>query len=465
MTQPPQWHQPPPPGHYPWPPQPQRKPLTALWIMLRVIGTVFGVFFLIMAISVLRTETIWLPAAMLFATAWTLLYFSAVVPLLERRNTAAAPPQPGGRVRSVLLKVAIGVAVPFMFFIAVGVADVTVHYDELEASGADTTTSMQATPSAAPTPEPTAAPEPATAQPGPLTFSESMVRAHGVSKDGQGGQSNVRFVAGTDDPERIEDLQRQCVQHYLETTKSAYCYGYANDADYALTTVEWTPESDESIYGNGRPCWITYGGQPIAGPPGTETTKSALEYRTRGCPGAVRFPDDTPAPAPTPDTPPVAVPAHNACALLDSDVLTAGGFSDRTEQAPGAPESTAHGDILATYACGNADSSVIVEIDLHTSPESAREAADFNTSDDQRFLIDSGTRVPFDTTRGGAKIINTELGISRTSWSRGPYAVLLEVMSDPVVPGLAATHPYDRIDTMITTTVDHADTRLAGGSW
>jgi len=59
-------------------------------------------------------------------------------------------------------------------------------------------------------------------------------------------------------------------------------------------------------------------------------------------------------------------------------------ISARTEQAPGAPESTARGDVLATYACGNADASVIVEIDLHNTPASARQAADYNTSNDQR---------------------------------------------------------------------------------
>ncbi|AYA23513.1 hypothetical protein C6369_002530 [Rhodococcus rhodochrous] len=438
-----------------------------LWTVLRVIGTVFGVFFFIMAISVLRAAEVWLPAVILFAAAWALLYFSAVAPWVKRRTSTTAPPQPGRRTRSALRKAAIGVVAPFLVVIVTGIVDVAVHPGEYEAAGADTTTSSkQATPSASPTAGPTAAPETMTEQPGPIAFTESMVRAHGVTKDDQGGQSNVRFVAGTEDPERIEDLRRQCVQHYLETTKSAYCYGYANDADYGLTTVEWTPDFDESIYGQGRPCWITYGGQPIAGPPGTETTKSALEYRTQGCPGGVLFPDYTPpVPAPTTETSPVTVPVHNACALLDADALTAGGFSDRTEQAPGAPESTARGDVLATYACGNADASVIVEIDLHNTPESAREAADYNTSNDQRFLIDSGTRVPFDPLRGGAKIINTELGISRVSWSNGPYAVLLEVMSDPVIPGLPTTHPHENIDTMITAIVERADARLASSSW
>lgn len=43
------------------------------------------------------------------------------------------------------------------------------------------------------------------------------------------------------------------------------------------------------------------------------------------------------------------------------------------------------------------------------------------------------------------------------SWSKGCYAVMLEVMSDQEVPGLAANHPHERIDTTITATVDHAD--------
>ena len=51
------------------------------------------------------------------------------------------------------------------------------------------------------------------------------------------------------------------------------------------------------------------------------------------------------------------------------------------------------------------------------------------------------------------------------SWSHGPYAVLLEVMSDPVIPGLPATHPHENIDTMITTIVERADARLASSSW
>lgn len=462
MTHPPQWSPPTAPGQNPEP-RPPRKLLTVVTMIIRVIGTLLGVLFLIMAISALRTETIWLPWVSALAFAWALLYFSVVAPWLAHRTKTTSPPEPSGRVRSALKKATIGIAVPFLVMVVTGAVDIAVHPDEYEALEADTTTSSaQVSPSVSPTGEPTAAPTTAD-QPQPLAFTESMVRAHGVTKDNKGGQSNVRFVAGTDDFAQIEELQRQCVQHYLDITQAAYCYAYATDTDYAVTTIEWTPDFDESIYGGARPCWIIYGGQPIAGPPGTTTTKTALEYRNQQCPGGVRLPDDTP-PEPTTNAP-APVPAHNACALLDPDALVAGGFSERTAPSPLAPDTAAHGDILATYACGNADTSIVIEVDLHTSDQSARESADYNTSSDQTFLINSGTRVPFDTSRGGAKIINTELGVSRVSWSHGPYAVLLEIMSDPVVSGLPATHPYDRIDTMITTIVERADARLATGNW
>ncbi|WP_413769097.1 hypothetical protein, partial [Rhodococcus pyridinivorans] len=113
MTHPPQLPKSPAPGQYPEAPEPPRKLLSALWVMLRVIGTAFGVLFLIIAISAFRTETIWLPWVSAFAIAWALLYFFTVAPWLKRRTTTTAPPQPGRRTRSALRKTAIGVVVPF----------------------------------------------------------------------------------------------------------------------------------------------------------------------------------------------------------------------------------------------------------------------------------------------------------------------------------------------------------------
>ncbi|MFI6432846.1 hypothetical protein [Rhodococcus oryzae] len=456
MTQPPQWQ----PGP---PPPTTTKPAAGLWIALRIVGTAIGALFLLLAVSFLITDPLFLSGALMVAIAWPLLYFSLVVPILKRRNraTAAAATPPGNRAGTVLRNLAIGVAAPFALLVLAGALDVAVHYDELEVYGAETGTSVQATPASPPPPTES------TAAPAPLTFSESMVRAHGVSKEHKGGQSNVRYVAGTDDAEQVKTLQKQCVQHYLEKTKAAYCYGYANDADYALTTIEWDAEFDESAYGGGRPCWIVYGGQPLNGPPGTETGKEAYEYTRIGCPGAVRFPGQpVPAPAAAPTGPPApAVPAHNPCALLEPSTLTAGGFEERTAAAPGAPDEFARGDTRATYVCGNADSGVVIEIALLTSPEAARAQADDATSAEQTFLINTGTRVPFDATRGGAKIVNTKLGISRISWSNGPYAVQLDVMTDPVIAGLTPKHPLERIDTMVDATVQHADQLLTSGTW
>lgn len=469
MTQPPQW-QPPstPPQWQPGTPPRPTPPMTGLWITLRIVGTAIGALFLLLAVSFLLTEVLFLPAALMVAIAWPLLYFSLAVPILKRHNGAAAATgsQAGNRPGATFLNLVIGVAAPFAFLVLVGLVDVTVHYDELEAYESESVTSVQATPVL---PPPHAAAD-NNGAPGSPTFSESMVRAHGTSKDHKGGQSNVRFVAGTDDAEKVKALQKQCVQHYLEQTEAAYCYGYANDADYALTTIEWDAKFDESAYGGGRPCWIVYGGQPLSGPPATETSKEPSEYTRTGCPGTVRFPGQL-APAPAaipaaPDGPPApAVPAHNPCALLEPAALVAGGFEERTAAAGGAPDEFARGDTRATYACGNADSGVVIEIDLFTTPEAARAQAEDATNTQQTFLLATGTRIPFDATRGGAKIINTELGISRISWANGPYSVQLDVMSDPVITGLTPKHPFERIDAMLDATVEHADQLLSSGNW
>ena len=83
-----------------------------------------------------------------------------------------------------------------------------------------------------------------------------------------------------------------------------------------------------------------------------------------------------------------------------------------------------------------------LEVTLFTTPERARSAAEYNTSADQNFLTDGGIRTPFDASMGGVKIINTELGISRTTWSRGPYAMLLEVnfIGEVKAPGKFISH-------------------------
>lgn len=99
-----------------------------------------------------------------------------------------------------------------------------------------------------------------------VEFSDAMVRAYGVTKQHKGGQSNVRFVAGTSDPDELRRLTDQCVDFYLSKTRAAYCYGYETQADFDQKDPSWTVESDEDIWGGARPCWSAHGGQPLNGP-------------------------------------------------------------------------------------------------------------------------------------------------------------------------------------------------------
>ncbi|MFD9663503.1 PASTA domain-containing protein [Rhodococcus sp. NPDC059968] len=152
-----------------------------------------------------------------------------------------------------------------------------------------TTTAIPTTTTAIPT---TTTAIPTTTDPAPR-FSGSMVRARGVTREHLGGQSNVRFVAGTDDINQIKDLTEQCIDYFLKSTRAAYCYGYGNDADFEVKTPDWTPEFDSTAFGGSRPCWITFGGQPPAGPDSRKPTQVTEEYEYRGvlqCPGTVQFP-------------------------------------------------------------------------------------------------------------------------------------------------------------------------------
>jgi|GEM_PF-5049766 len=106
----------------------------------------------------------------------------------------------------------------------------------------------------------------------PIEFSEEMVRASGVTKQHKGGQSNIRFVAGTSDPDELRQLTDQCVDFYLTKTRAAYCYSYETQADFDQKDPSWTAESDQDIWGGARPCWSSYGGQPLNGPDSRDIT-------------------------------------------------------------------------------------------------------------------------------------------------------------------------------------------------
>lgn len=128
----------------------------------------------------------------------------------------------------------------------------------------------------------------------PARFTPSMVRAYGVTKQNKGGQSNVRFVANSTSARDIEQMSKECVKHFARQTKAAYCYAYGTQADYEITTPDWTPEFDQSIYGGSRPCWIAQAGQSLNDAdrhdgPSVVAAADAVSYASSNCPGGVRF--------------------------------------------------------------------------------------------------------------------------------------------------------------------------------
>ncbi|RYF48455.1 MAG: hypothetical protein EOO27_35455 [Comamonadaceae bacterium] len=259
-----------------------------------------------------------------------LVWFGIVTPLRRReahqQGCALAPaPTP---VRSGIALVAIG-----LFFVGV----VLSPEPDPDATANESTSSQQ--PTASLKTEPQAAPnssngptntEPTASAPA-LQFSETMVRAQGITKENKGGQSNIRFVAGTDSVEALGDLTEQCIDHFLEKTKAAYCYAYGSDVDYDHKTFDWTPEFDQSEYGGSRPCWIFYGGQPLSGPGdrGKKMT-SGMEYLLANCPGTIAYPDEDGTLAAERARKAQAAAAasrpRNPCALVDTDALGRHGF-------------------------------------------------------------------------------------------------------------------------------------------
>lgn len=116
-----------------------------------------------------------------------------------------------------------------------------------------------------------------------------MVRARGVTKEKKGGQSNVRFVADSQDVKVIERLALECVKHFTRETKAAYCYAYGTQADYDVKTPEWTPDWDDGEYGEYRPCWVTQAGQSLIADKPNAMTPNSTSYVLANCPGGVRF--------------------------------------------------------------------------------------------------------------------------------------------------------------------------------
>lgn len=127
-------------------------------------------------------------------------------------------------------------------------------------------------------------------QPPEVHFAPSMVRAHGVSKKNKGGQSDVRFVAGSTDPAVIKRLALECVEHFTQETKAAFCYAYGTQVDYDTKTPDWTPAFDKSGFGGSRPCWVAQAGQALNwDEPEIPVEADRWQYEAGKCKGGVKF--------------------------------------------------------------------------------------------------------------------------------------------------------------------------------
>ena len=121
-----------------------------------------------------------------------------------------------------------------------------------------------------------------------------MVRAHGVTKQNKGGQSNIRFVANSTSARSVERMATECVRYFAKQTKAAYCYAYGTQADYDLKAPGWTPEFDESAFGGSRPCWVVQAGLSLNDvdrhdEPSITAGPNDMSYVSSGCPGGVTF--------------------------------------------------------------------------------------------------------------------------------------------------------------------------------
>jgi hypothetical protein len=298
-----------------------------------------------------------------------------------------------------------------------------------------------------------------------------MVRAHGVTKTDNGGQSNIRFVGGTDSVDVLADLTEQCIDHYLEQTKAAYCYAYGSDIDYELKTFDWAPEFDESAFGGSRPCWVYHGGQPISGAQdrGVKMT-SGIEYLLANCPGTIAYPDEDGSLAAERTRKAQAQAAaqasrpRNPCALVDTSALERYGFKSVLGDVTGGdPTSYLPDGATASYGCQNSELELIFTVNAYPAADLATSSVTEGTPQPDDFLLKDGGFVI--DIPGGWAVINESFGSSEARWSTGSYELEVTLNSMPVVPGTDIGQPAaDLVDT-VNDLARAANDRIAADNW
>lgn len=195
-----------------------------------------------------------------------------------------------------------------------------------------------------------------------------------------------------------------------------------------------------------------------------EMAESAAPSNLPAEPSPVSSSTVGPEPTTSPDTPQPGL--HNACLLIDTGALGSAQMSP-TLQAP--LHSVATADSEAIFGCANDLGEVTLEVTRYSSESAAQAAAEYATRSEiltSPFTpFPNALRVPFGPDTGGAKVIATQTGISRISWSLGAYSLLLEINSDPVVRGLTPRHPVGTLDRLIDDIVDRSRVVITNGVW
>lgn len=299
-------------------------------------------------------------------------------------------------------------------------------------------------------------------------FDSAMVRTESVTKENKGGQTNIRFVAGTDSYDDIVSLTNQCVDYYLDETEAAYCYGYGSQKDFDLTAFDWTPESDAEIFGAGRPCWVMYSGQPIAGPDSrTESPASATSYIDQ-CPGSVEFPDpdgslaDYRAKREDSLADSTQLRQRDACALVDEDALARNGFNTVLGDVTGDPTAYLTDGAVAAWVCSTAESEVGFTVTEFATAEAAAADALSDELAINDFLLSSGELLSID---GGNAIVNSELGIAQATWSTGATSIRVMMSSIPVIAGVRGGQTTAQLADSITGLASTANSRIGADAW
>ncbi len=168
---------------------------------------------------------------------------------------------------------------------------------------------------------------------------------------------------------------------------------------------------------------------------------------------------------PTHSTTEPLVLQRNVCSMIDVEALRDAEMSPALDAPVSMPPVSV--DDSESHGCANDLGEVSLHIEIYRDVTQARQAADHDTQDPSGpgNPFPNAVRVPFGEPRGGAKLIATQTGISRVTWSNGVHYALLEINSDPEIRGVRSRHPFEVLDTLIDRLVNRADRMLTEGNW